>query len=477
MNPMKNHILFILFLLSNMSFAIAQQTTRTITIEAELYDGIEKGPGPHYSPSELRLARWLFGGGSYYYRSVMLFNIEDIVNSYNVSIDEIKIKYHTSNDGNFKFYITYIESVPRRSNGEVIWEDLWEDIVDSDTLEADVAYKKITQSNYPSITSNSIKNQIASNLTNGQLILGFFSKSETNTAASTTIHAQLEITYTFDTYYDLTIRNNLGGQHGGLIGVGVGGPVTQRNSPYTFTTQNETLLNLTAYDNQISGGYTWVFNDIEAPNSRSNWQKTFADRPAVLLGIEQTFSITTNNDANATITNHQRRLHNVSRIDQTELGNITIGVVATVVQNNTDNITAPATKIVNGRTLYFTSWSDGVGSNPRTVEPTDHTTFTALFKGSQLATSVASNSKPNQQKIVQTANGWLHRTYERTGPDLSSFQWQLHPLPSTDDFNGFAADFRTESGYRLERVERVHHRLGKSDRTSIRQIQDPHQSG
>lgn len=97
------------------------------------------------------------------------------------------------------------------------------------------------------------------------------------------------------------------------------------------------------------------------------------------------------------------------------MGNTSVGVVANAVQGNETTITAPATKIVNGRTLYFTSWSDGVGSNPRTVEPTDHTTFTALFKGSQLATSVASNSKPNQQKIVQTANGWLHRTYESMG--------------------------------------------------------------
>jgi hypothetical protein len=236
------------------------------------------------------------------------------------------------------------------------------------------------------------------------------------------------------------------------------------------------MLKLEAYDGQEMLGNQWVFNNNEGEIGESTWRRRQGGAESH-LAYPQSITHPILHDNGAEFIAVLRRNYQISRIDQTEMGNTSIGVVATAVQGNDTTISAPATKTVSGKTLYFAGWSDGVVTNPRTVTPTDHTTYTALYKGSQLATSVASNSKPNQQKIVQTANGWLHRTYERTGPDLPSLQRQLHPLPSANKFNGSAADFRTESGYRLERVERVHHRLGKSDRPSVRQIQDPHQSG
>jgi hypothetical protein len=76
------------------------------------------------------------------------------------------------------------------------------------------------------------------------------------------------------------------------------------------------------------------------------------------------------------------------------------------------------------RLVGFLNWSANTGGatfqNPNSLETAvvfqqANATVSANLKVSQLATSVASNSKPNQQKIVQTANGWLHRTYESMG--------------------------------------------------------------
>lgn len=341
----------------------------------------------------------------YINRSYYTFNISQITTASNVTIDNVAIFYYNDRNSSTKQIFTVFEDLGSNQT------EIWEQIVDSDTLESDLEYKL----NITRITSINLRDYISENLDLNTLKIGGASMSENVTNSKAALGLALEITYTSDVNYSMTIRNNFMGQYGGTVGVGVNSSAVQRNSPYTFNTQNGTLLNLAAYDGQSSDEYTWVFNDNEAPELKSFWQKTFETRPAVHMGNNQSFSTTTNNDADATISNLQRRLHNVSRIDQTEMGNTSAGIVATAVQGNDTTITAPATKTVSGKTLYFTGWSDGVASNPRSVSAIDHTTLTALFKGSQLATSVASNSKPNQQKIVQTANGWLHRTYESMG--------------------------------------------------------------
>lgn len=420
---MKNYLIIVMLLIV-VPNTIAQQTTHTITIQPSQLNSVKKSPGPYYSLDSPRMARFNGTGGPFYYRSVMIFDVSQVVESKNVTINQVKLRYTTSvNNSNFKFYVTNIDALPYDNYGYIINEELWDVIVDTDTLEVDIPYKSFTSSGFATYISAGIKDQISNNISHSKLNLGFFSKSETNVDAGTSISAYLEITYTFDTYYDLTVRNDFSGQDGGLVGVGINGSTVQRNSPFTFTTENNTLLNLEAYDSQVNGSYTWVFNDTEASNNSSEWRKQIGFAPFIEIGSSQSLSYITYNDDGAKISNIQRRLHNVSRIDQTEMGNTSAGVVATAVQGNGATITTPATKIVNGTTLQFAGWSDGVITNPRTITPTDHTTLTTLYKGPHISSINSAYSNSGQRKIVQSPNGWQHMVYESMGHVWYEVRW------------------------------------------------------
>ncbi len=187
------------------------------------------------------------------------------------------------------------------------------------------------------------------------------------------------------------------GNDGGNIGVGIDASHSSYSSPKSFTANEEQTLNLAAYDGFTGFGSDWVFNDNEASEEESEWERRKAgQQTSTFAEGNQTPSRTVAAaDDGATFASIHRAKYNITRNDYSpEAGS----------NFNTDN----------GIDYTFIEWSDGETDNTRTIDsPTS--SLTARYKGSQLTSTIATNGSVGQRKIVRTENGWLHRTYESLG--------------------------------------------------------------
>ncbi len=108
-------------------------------------------------------------------------------------------------------------------------------------------------------------------------------------------------------------------------------------------------------------------------------------------------------------------IFNITRNDQTEFdGTSSAGVVAQIVEGNTGQITAPATKTLNGRTYNFAGWTDGDTTNPRTItQPTANATYTAFYKYPSHTNYYYTRYFNNQRKMIRTSDTTkLYQVYE-----------------------------------------------------------------
>ena len=249
------------------------------------------------------------------------------------------------------------------------------------------------------------------------LTLGAMCENETANDSYSSLTIWLMIVYTHTAkQVTLTAQNDLEGAHGDSIGVGVGVSAIKRASPYTFTASEKQTVNFLAYDNQVFGSYSSVYNDNEAPLNKSRWNKT-------VLGSEgkyadpQSCSYTAKiDDNNGLFTAYLRKNLAISRSDQTEFdGTQSAGVVGYVVKQNSTTITAPSTKTIGSRTYPFAGWSDGIGGTTRSVTPTDNQTYTALYKITHVSNNASTFSNNSQRKLVRTQDGWYHQVYESMG--------------------------------------------------------------
>ena len=164
-----------------------------------------------------------------------------------------------------------------------------------------------------------------------------------------------------------TARNDYHDSDGGNIGVGVGGNPVSYDSPRSFTGYENQTLNLAAYDNQTIDGDQTVFNNTEAPEEKSLWRRTKGQNTLDFGKNNQTPSRTlVADDDGATFAAILRGKYTIARSDYSpEAGTNINSANVTVIEGNT--ITAPSTQTYGGKTYTFYEWSDGVTTNPRTI--------------------------------------------------------------------------------------------------------------
>gem|GEM_PF-1621379 len=401
----------------------AQTVTETVTINGtnnSLYKDVKTED--IYAGSGFDIGRYLnLGAGgdtlnNEISRTYYAFDVEDVLSANNLTINSVKLKYTTIQTGSYTFKVTNTESITKALNqlSQSERESYYAAIGNASALHQGLAYNG--NGNTTTITSSGIKTILEGDLSKKILYLGALSQSESTDGSETQLVLKLEINYTYSAY-DVTVRNDFNGSpNGGQVGVSKNSAsLVSQSAPYNISVVNGDIINIEAYDNQVQGNYTWVFNDLEAIENKSNWiHDDGEDRTPI--SSNKTTSHTANNDQGSTLLNEQRKLFNVVRKDQTELGTFTGQAYADVVDGNTRDISAPATKTVSSRVLEFVGWTDiSSTSQNRTVTPTDHTDYTALYKGSQITNTTANNGKPGQQKMVRTGDGFLHRVYESLG--------------------------------------------------------------
>ncbi|MDO8550007.1 MAG: T9SS type A sorting domain-containing protein [Ignavibacteria bacterium] len=107
------------------------------------------------------------------------------------------------------------------------------------------------------------------------------------------------------------------------------------------------------------------------------------------------------------------------KIDQNHLtefdGTQTNQSTVYIVEQNSGQILAPSTKTINGRVYNFAAWTDGNGSNPRSITPSNNLTYTAIYKVINKSNNQNAYLSNSQRKVVRTNNGHLHKVYESMG--------------------------------------------------------------
>jgi len=178
------------------------------------------------------------------------------------------------------------------------------------------------------------------------------------------------------------------------------------------------ILNVGAMD-QSDGTYSRVWNTSGTNNS--NWQRTpYASSTSQILGASTrnyAYSVQSN-DNQATITADLKKNYAISLNEQTEFdGTYSGGVIAHIVDQNSDSVTAPNTLGSSHGSYNFAGWTDdNTLLNPRKLSPTDNTTLTAMYKIPHYSNSQIAFVNNSQRKLVRTPeDNILHLVYESMG--------------------------------------------------------------
>ena len=148
--------------------------------------------------------------------------------------------------------------------------------------------------------------------------------------------------------------------------------------------------------------------------------------------IAYSFTATINDDNSFYIANLKKNYKITQNEDFSEFDNLITNTETTyIVEQNSGQIDAPPSKTINGKNYLFAGWTDGNGDNPRTISPTDNTTYTALYKYPQHSNNTEGFNTNSQRKFVKTPNGRLHSVSQSMGRVWyeksinSGVNWQL----------------------------------------------------
>ncbi len=305
----------------------------------------------------------------------------------NATITQITVNYSTS-FGSYSFKITQVSSISPSDNPAN-----WNAIGGGGTMNSGIAYGN------GSFNSSTIKSAMQTVLSSRVLILGALSENETaNDSYSGILTVTLTVTYNRPAQLlNFVARNDLHGADGGQIGVGVNASPTSRPSPYTFTAYETQTINLQAYDNQNINGQTWLFNDTEAPNSKSEWGKNVLNNISVLSYSQSTSYQAAVADNGASLVAYLKTYvtptfqnnfigvghGGVITVNNTQVNSPASGF--SVVEQNAISAAATGTEI-NGIYYNLSNWTDANNNiistnNSATFYPGSNMTYTANFIG------------------------------------------------------------------------------------------------
>ncbi|MBI5726568.1 MAG: hypothetical protein HY965_01855, partial [Ignavibacteriales bacterium] len=261
-------------------------------------------------------------------------------------------------------------------------------------------------------TQNNLTTQVIAKI-GSYLYLGCYAKFESTTSYATFSIAEMKITYTVPVVsVDLTVTNNFPSNSSGAEGqVKIAGQ--QFPAPVNTTRDVGAVLALETVAGQKDvNNYDMVWNNYAQVN-HSEWKREpFGQQPATMSTINAINYTIQSTDNNGKVKAYLRKNYHLSKNDALE-GNSTSATPYTdVVEGNTGTVATDVTKVVNNISYQFWQWSDGVGTNSRTVSPTDNTTYTARYKASQHSSNTTAYANNNQRKIVRIENGTLVQVYE-----------------------------------------------------------------
>ncbi len=212
--------------------------------------------------------------------------------------------------------------------------------------------------------------------------------------------------------YTITAQNNFSG---GQIKVGVNGSATPEQNPHEdFSVQTNDVVNLEGINNQVSGGYTRIWNAGDAPLNESDWWKKEVGYNFEYFDDSKATNFTVNSsDDGAIYQANFRKVCNVtfknSFVSVGNGGQIKINGISessptgqhSVIELNEISATA-INHTINGINYTFAHWDDGNTSKSRTFTPTNHHNYVASFNGKPVGVGSSvtfNNGAPNGTPI------------------------------------------------------------------------------
>lgn len=206
----------------------------------------------------------------------------------------------------------------------------------------------------------------------------------------------------------LSFENNMGGQ------------LSVNGSNYTGSYSNDywlgTNISLSVNEPQSASGYTWVWNDSEAPSNKSEWKKIKGDEQWKSFDQSYSFSVAAD-DHNSTY-----------KAIMKKLCNLTFNAGSGTVYLNYNSYSSPkAIELVEQNTVYafatdhtangldytFLYWDNCPGSN--TITASAHTAYTAFY-------SVRPSVANRNQQITSSIGQYI------------TIQWNANPNPSVYEY-------------------------------------------
>ena len=321
----------------------------------------------------------------------------------NINITSVEVNYSVAYTQAYSFKITKLTTINPSDDGAN-----WSAIGSGSVMNNSISY-----SGNSNFISTNIKTQMQNALSSNQLILGALSENETANDSYANLGFTLYVTYTRTAAtLSLVAHNDFHGQDGGQIGVGVNTSPVSYSSPKPFSAVEGQTVNLAAYDGQTLYNYDWVFNDNEAPLTKSYWKKYYNGALSD-LGNAQSISHTAQSENGATFIDYLKKNFRISRNDETEFdGTSSAGIVTHIVEGNSGNIPAPSTKTIGSNNYVLAGWENGFNG---VSTPADNTTYTAIYKVVHKSNNAAAFTSNSQRKLVRTKDGWLHQVYESMG--------------------------------------------------------------
>ena len=234
----------------------------------------------------------------------------------------------------------------------------------------------------------------------------------------------LKIDYTVPVNATMSIDNNFStaaGTHG-LLKVNS----TTQTAPYSITKLSGSSLSLEAITSQTdSNGYERVWNSSTSmPTNTSNW-KQLKDNILTDKSPSNPYTYTVSaGDDGSTYKAYLYKNYHISRNKSLPESNATTndGVQVNIVDGNSGAISAPSDYTDGNNNAYkFYQWSDYYAYNPRSISPSDNTTYTAVYKAVSASNDSSGYTNPGSRKFVRTRprpafpNGILFNTYESMG--------------------------------------------------------------
>ena len=236
---------------------------------------------------------------------------------------------------------------------------------------------------------------------------------------------------TYEEYAELTVQNKMDEYGGGMIGIGEStSNISDETSPYQTVLQEDDVINMRAKEPQVANGYNWVWNDTEAPENKSKWEKSLQGVPVELGENQTTLYEVQSGDNGSIILGNLQKVCNISFQNSTGAGTIKVdGVLKTSLPFSTteiekNDITGLAINhFSNGIEFTFSSWSPGGSTSYETTfAPEVHTNYVANFTGRP--TNTYRNQYFNPKVVGQPI-----KVYWSQHPSTNVTQYKIYRKP------------------------------------------------